>query len=35
MLIKHRDAFASEEDVTTTEPLSAISGRTLEQIAKG
>jgi bifunctional non-homologous end joining protein LigD len=35
MLVKHRDAFASEEDVTKTEPLSAISGRTLEQIAKG
>jgi bifunctional non-homologous end joining protein LigD len=34
MLIKHRDAFASEEDITKTEPLSAISGRTLEQIAK-
>jgi len=35
MLIKHRDAFASEGDITKTEPLSAISGRTLEQIAKG
>jgi bifunctional non-homologous end joining protein LigD len=34
MLIKHRDAFASEEEITKTEPLSAISGRTLEQIAK-
>jgi bifunctional non-homologous end joining protein LigD len=34
MLIKHRDAFASEEDITKSEPLSAISGRTLEQIAK-
>jgi bifunctional non-homologous end joining protein LigD len=34
MLIKHRDAFASEEDITETKPLSAISGRTLEQIAK-
>jgi len=35
MLIKHRDTFASEGDITKTEPLSAISGRTLEQIAKG
>jgi bifunctional non-homologous end joining protein LigD len=35
MLIKHRDAFASKEDITQTEPLSALSGRALEQIAKG
>jgi len=34
MLIKHRDAFASKEDITKNEPLSAISGRTLEQITK-
>jgi bifunctional non-homologous end joining protein LigD len=34
MLIKHRDTFASKEDITKSEPLSAISGRTLEQIAK-
>ncbi|HYA64040.1 MAG TPA: DNA polymerase ligase N-terminal domain-containing protein [Candidatus Sulfotelmatobacter sp.] len=34
MLIKHRDAFASKEDITKTKPLSAISGRTLEQITK-
>ena len=34
MLIKHRDAFASKEDITKSQPLSASSGRTLEQIAK-
>jgi bifunctional non-homologous end joining protein LigD len=34
MLIKHRDAFASKEDITKTKPVSAISGRTLEQITK-
>jgi bifunctional non-homologous end joining protein LigD len=34
LLIKHRDAFASTEDVTATEPRSVISGRTLEEIAR-
>jgi len=33
LLIKHRDAAASTEDVTTTEPRSAVSGRLLAEIA--
>ena len=34
LLIKHRDAFASERDITTEEPDSAGSRRSLAQIAK-
>jgi bifunctional non-homologous end joining protein LigD len=33
LLIKHRDAFASDEDVVTTRPRSAVSGRLLAEIA--
>jgi bifunctional non-homologous end joining protein LigD len=34
LLIKHRDQFASSEDVTVEKPRSAISGKLLAQIAK-
>jgi bifunctional non-homologous end joining protein LigD len=34
LLIKHRDQFASPEDVTVQEPRSAISGKLLAQIAQ-
>ncbi|MDR7418282.1 MAG: DNA polymerase ligase N-terminal domain-containing protein [Armatimonadota bacterium] len=34
LLIKHRDEFASSEDVTQTHPNSALSGRTLATIAQ-
>ena len=34
LLIKHHDAYASEEDVTAEEPKSALSGRLLAQIAR-
>jgi bifunctional non-homologous end joining protein LigD len=34
LLIKHRDRYATAEDVTESAPLSARSGRTLAQIAK-
>jgi bifunctional non-homologous end joining protein LigD len=33
LLIKHKDAFASDELVTETHPRSALSGRTLAEIA--
>jgi bifunctional non-homologous end joining protein LigD len=33
LLIKHKDEFASSEDITLTEPKSAISGKLLAQIA--
>jgi bifunctional non-homologous end joining protein LigD len=33
LIIKHRDAFASEEDVTSTHPWSVASGRSLKAIA--
>jgi bifunctional non-homologous end joining protein LigD len=33
LLIKHRDSYASEEDLTITRPLSAVSGRTMAEIA--
>jgi bifunctional non-homologous end joining protein LigD len=33
LLLKHRDAWAAEEDVTTTQPRSAASGRLLAEIA--
>jgi bifunctional non-homologous end joining protein LigD len=33
LLIKHRDQYASEEDVTITKPLSVVSGRTMAEIA--
>jgi hypothetical protein len=33
LLIKHRDEFASKQDITQTEPRSAISGRLLVEIA--
>ena len=33
LLIKHRDAHASDEDIATTKPLSAVSGRTMGEIA--
>lgn len=33
LLIKHRDAYASEDDITVDQPRSAISGRTLAEIA--
>jgi bifunctional non-homologous end joining protein LigD len=32
LLIKHRDQYASEEDLTITRPLSAVSGRTMAEI---
>ncbi len=34
LLIKHRDQFASSEDVTLEEPRSAVSGKLLAQIAQ-
>jgi len=33
LLIKHRDAYASEKDVTETAPRSVLSGRLLSEIA--
>jgi bifunctional non-homologous end joining protein LigD len=33
LLIKHRDQYASDEDVTITKPLSVVSGRTMAEIA--
>src|SRR5579883_662106 len=34
LLIKHRDAYAGDADITLAEPLSAVSGRTLAEIAR-
>jgi bifunctional non-homologous end joining protein LigD len=34
LLIKHRDQYASDEDITVTKPLSVVSGRTMAQIAR-
>jgi len=34
LLIKHRDQYASEEDLTITRPLSVVSGRTMADIAQ-
>jgi bifunctional non-homologous end joining protein LigD len=34
LLIKHRDAFAGETDITAEAPCSAFSGRTLTEIAR-
>src|SRR5262245_46393859 len=34
LLIKHRDEYASTEDLTITKPLSVVSGRTMTQIAQ-
>ncbi len=34
LLIKHRDAFASDTDITLDEPRSSVSKRTLAQIAR-
>ena len=34
LLIKHRDPYASEADLTLTRPLSAVSGRTMAEIAQ-
>jgi bifunctional non-homologous end joining protein LigD len=34
LLIKHRDQYASEADLTITRPLSAVSGRTMAEIAR-
>jgi bifunctional non-homologous end joining protein LigD len=34
LLIKHRDQYASDEDLTTTRPLSAVSGRRMGEIAQ-
>jgi bifunctional non-homologous end joining protein LigD len=34
LLIKHRDQYASGEDVAITKPLSVVSGRTLAEIAR-
>ena len=33
LLIKHRDAYASSEDITSLEPRSVLSARSLEEIA--
>jgi bifunctional non-homologous end joining protein LigD len=33
LLIKHRDAYASSEDITTLQPRSVLSGRSLSEIA--
>jgi bifunctional non-homologous end joining protein LigD len=33
LLIKHRDQYASDEDIAVTRPLSAVSGRTMAEIA--
>jgi len=34
LLIKHRDQYASAEDITVTKPLSLVSGRTMAEIAQ-
>jgi len=34
LLIKHRDRYASEKDITESAPLSAVTGRTLAEIAE-
>lgn len=34
LLIKHRDEYASPEDLTSTKPLSVVSGRTMAEIAR-
>jgi bifunctional non-homologous end joining protein LigD len=34
LLIKHRDAYASSEDITRLEPRSVFSGRSLSEIAR-
>ncbi len=34
LLIKHRDQYASSEDLTISRPLSAVSGRTMAEIAR-
>jgi bifunctional non-homologous end joining protein LigD len=34
LLIKHRDQYASDDDPTVTRPLSAVSGRTMAEIAQ-
>jgi bifunctional non-homologous end joining protein LigD len=34
LLIKHRDQFASAKDIAEEEPLSAVSGRLLAEIAR-
>ena len=34
LLIKHRDQYATDEDVTLTKPLSVVSGRTMAEIAR-
>jgi bifunctional non-homologous end joining protein LigD len=34
LLIKHRDQYVSDEDITTTKPLSVVSGRTMADIAR-
>jgi bifunctional non-homologous end joining protein LigD len=34
LLIKHRDRYASDDDVTITKPLSVVSGRTMAEIAQ-
>jgi bifunctional non-homologous end joining protein LigD len=34
LLMKHRDQYASDEDVATAKPLSVVSGRTLAEIAQ-
>jgi len=34
LLIKHRDAHASDEDLTVTRPRSVVSGRTMAEIAR-
>ena len=34
LLIKHRDQFASNRDITVEQPYSVLTGRTLAQIAK-
>ena len=33
LLIKHRDEYARDEDITTTKPLSVVSGRAMAEIA--
>jgi bifunctional non-homologous end joining protein LigD len=34
LLIKHRDEYASTDDLTTTKPVSVVSGRTMAEIAR-
>ena len=34
LLIKHRDQYVSDEDLTVTRPLSVVSGRTMADIAR-